>query len=93
MPAVTITNDGATPVIPADQTRTGLILENNSNRDMRIRFSGPVSLAAQNQKGLKLRAGGGAKALAGTHARTAVYCIYEQTPDAAIEMDYETLTS
>lgn len=58
MPAATVTTSSAA-VIPANGSRTMLVLQNNSDQDIYWRQNGAVSAAADGNLGLVLRKNGG----------------------------------
>lgn len=97
MPKVTIThNAGDAPVIPASAQRTTLFIQNNTLKNVRVRFFGGVSLNDETKTGLLLAAAsaegqpGGSTVLTGAAAQRPLYALHEGESGDVVKLDIES---
>lgn len=88
MPQVSVSNTGGAPVLAAHTSRTTLILQNNTAKEIRYRLFGPVSLVTGSQSGLTLKPGGGFVALSGVDAQRPIYAV--TVDGSTVTLDYES---
>lgn len=83
-------DDGTTPVIVGNNGRDYLILQNNTDTDIRYRLEGAVSLSDGTKSGLLLRGNGGTINLSGPLAKNNVYAVHGAGAGESRNLDFES---